>query len=206
MDIAEIIPILNSKLVKQLIPARILLDKFRIIEESSRKTSSYTDPKYMPFYYYLGSVIKPKSMLEIGFKLGLLGGCFLKGCKSVRNYLAFQEKSKEYYSPRLGRANIKSCYKGNFDFYYGGLLDDEFSKKMSSRTWEFIIINEEKDYDYYRLCLDIMWKHLSRDGFIAMEYAISPIHSKKAFCDFCKIKNREVNILPTRYGTGLIQK
>lgn len=206
MNLSEIIPALKLRLAKQLVPARILLDKFRIIDESSRKTSSYTDPKYMPFYYYLGTTIRPRNMLDIGLNLGLLSGCFFKGCKSVERCLAFQQKDKDYYSPRLARANIKSCYKKSIDFYYGELTDLEFSKKLSRYKWDFAIINQDRDYDYLRSCLDLIWTHLNLDGIIAVEYAESPTQLKKAFSDFCKIKNREVQVLPTRYGTGLIQK
>jgi hypothetical protein len=205
MDIVELKPILESKLTKQLIPARILLDKFRIIEETSRRASAYTDPKYAPFYYYLGGLVSPKNVLDVGFKLGLLSGSFFQGCKTAENFLGFQEKTEEYYSPRLGRANIKSCFKGNFDFYYGSLNDEVLLNKLRI-NWDLIFINEERDYDYYRECLDLVWNYLNVDGMVAMDYVLSDKHSKKAFADFCATKNRTPVIIKTRYGTGLVQK
>jgi predicted O-methyltransferase YrrM len=205
MDIVDLKPILDSKLTKQLIPARILLDKFRIIEDTSRRASAYTDPKYAPFYYYLGTLIKPTNVLDVGFKLGLLSGSFLQGCKTVENFLGFQEKVEEYYSARLGRANIKSCFKGKFDFYYGNLHDEVLLDKLKI-NWDLILMNEERDYDYYRMGLDLVWNYLNDDGIIVMDYVLSDKHSKRAFSDFCVTKNRAPVILKTRYGTGLIKR
>lgn len=197
---------LNLKLSKQLIPARILLDKFRIIDENSRKASAYTDPKWAPFYYYFGTFVKPENVLEVGFKLGLLSGSFFKGCKTVKHFLGHQEKTDEYYSFRLGRANLKSCYKGEMDFYLGTITDKEFLNKVNSKTWDLVMVNEQKDYDYYRLCLDTVWDKIKLDGYVLMDYVLSDHQAKKAFLDFCKIKNREGTIFKTRYGSGIVQK
>ena len=205
-DISKIIPELKIKLEKQLIPARILLDKFRIIDETSRRVSAYTDPNYAPFYYYIGTLLDPKNVADFGFRLGLLSGCFLKGCKTVKNFLGFQQKTDEYYSPRLGRANIKSVFKGNFDFYLGSILDNEFIDKWNKINWDVVIVNEEKDYDFYRTCFDVIWNKLENNGLIISDYVVSHEPCKKAFYDFCKSKNREPILIKTRYGTGLVQK
>ena len=77
----ELKSLLEEKLNKQL-PSRIFLDRMRVLDEDSRKTSAYNDPKYIPFYYWLGTLIKPKSLVEIGFRLGLFSGNFLKSCKT----------------------------------------------------------------------------------------------------------------------------
>ena len=206
MKIEEIKPILDVKLSKKLIPARILLDKFRIIEENSRKASAYTDPGWAPFYYYLGSIIKPKAVLEIGFKLGLLSGSFFKGCKTVEKFLGFQERGEQYYSFRLGKANIRSCYKKETDLYLGQLTDEEFLSKIKNNLWDLVMVNELKDYDYYRMCLDLMWERVSPDGLILMDHALSEKQGKSAFLDFCKTKNREAFFFKSRYGTALVQK
>jgi len=197
---------LQTKLEKQLIPARILLDKFRIIEETSRQASAYTDPNYAPFYYYLGSLVEFKSLVEIGFRLGLLSGCFMKGCKTLRNFFGFQQKTEEFYSPRLARANIRNCFKGNFDYYLGDISDQQFNEKLNKHIWDVVIVNEERDYDFHRMCLDIVWNKLGSDGLIIMDYVINNENCKKAFSDFCKSKNVEPIIFKTRYGTGLVQK
>ena len=66
-DISQIVPVIKNRLEKQLIPSKILLDKFKVIEETSKLASAYTDPNYAPFYYYLGTKIEPKNFIEIGF-------------------------------------------------------------------------------------------------------------------------------------------
>jgi hypothetical protein len=177
-----------------------------VIDEESRKTSAYTDPTYVPFYYYLGTQIQPKTFLEIGFRLGLLSGCFLKGCQSVDTFLGFQEETEEFYSFRLGRANIRSVFKKDFQFYLGKINDEIFLDEVGKRKWDLIVINEEKDYDTHRLYLDILWEHLPFEGLIVMDYIKSHEPSKKAYEDFCKIQNREPIIFGTRYGTGVIEK
>jgi hypothetical protein len=206
MKISEIKPVLNDKLRKGTIPSKILLDKFAVIEESSRKTSAYTDPKYAPFYYYLGSMFKPKNIVEIGFRLGFLSGSFLKGSKNVETFLAFQEKTDVFYSNRLGKSNIRQNYRGDFDFYCGKITDAEFEKKLFNYKWDMVIINEEVNYDIHRQYYDILWEHIALDGLIVSDYIISHKPAGKAFEDFCKIKNKEEIKFNTRYGVGVIQK
>jgi len=197
---------LNSKLEKSLIPAKILLDKFRVIDESSRKTAPYTDPVYAPFYYYLGTLIEAESVAEIGIRLALLSGCFLKGCKTVKTFLGFQETTEEYYSLRLAKANIKSVFKGKFDFYLGKVTDDAFVDCFTKRNWDVVIINEEMTYDLHRNYLDMIWEHMTYEGLIVMDYISSHEPAKRAFFDFCKIQNRKPITFKTRYGVGIVQR
>lgn len=58
-------------LKKELISGKLLLDRFCMINEDSRKSPSYSDPKFTAFYYHLGKYLEPKSLLEVGFDLGL---------------------------------------------------------------------------------------------------------------------------------------
>lgn len=196
---------LMEKLHKQLIPARILLDKFRVIEESSRKTAAYTDPLYMPFYYYLGSLVTPKKIAEFGVRLGLVSGSFFCGCKTTEHFFAFQEKSEDYYSTRLAKHNLKSSYKGLMDFYLGTIYDEELEDKFVARDWDIVIISDNRDYDYHRAILDLAWKGISSDGLIVSDN-MSSSGIKKAFSDFCQSKNRDFSDIKTRYGVGIMQK
>jgi hypothetical protein len=205
-SISKIYPLLKAKVDRAIIPAHILLDKFRVIEEFSRITSAYTDPRYAPFYYYLGTLITPESFAELGYRLGFLSGCFFKACKTVKTFFAFQPKADEYYSPRLSKANTRSVFKGDFNFYYGTMTDDGFGDGFGVQSWDLIVVNEEKDYDTQRNCLDIAWENLNSGGIIVNEYVITHQPSKDAYRDFCKIQNREQMVFRTRYGTGLIQK
>jgi hypothetical protein len=177
-----------------------------VIDEASRKTSAYTDPTYIPFYFYLGTLIEAENVVELGFRLGLLSGCFLKGCKTAKSFLGFQEKSDEFYSEKLGKANIKDNFKGEFDFHLGEITDQAFTTKLEAKKWDVAIVNEEKDYDTHRLYLDILWEHLNDEGLLIMDYIYNEAAIKQAYLDFCKITSREPMIFKTRYGTGVIQK
>lgn len=206
MKASDIAPILKSKIDKAAVPSHVLLDKFRVIDEYSRKTAAYTDPRYAPFYYYLGNLIKPESFAEIGFRLGLLSGSFLKSCKTVKTFFAFQPKIEGYYSNRIPLANIRSIYKKDMWFYHGLPTDEEFVDILARLKWDLVTINDEGNYDSHRQYLDVAWDNLAANGFIISDYAISHKPAKDAYIDFCKMKNREPILLKTRYGVGIIQK
>ena len=198
----QIQPMLDAAQVS----GRLLLDRLRVIDEGSRKTAAYADPRYAPFYYHLGKVLEPKSMLEMGFNLALLGSCFLKSCKTVEKYLGFQEKPEGYFSPRLGTANIRSNYKGKMDVYVGTVLDDEFTQKISPNSWDLVILNEEAGFDKHLLHLDLLWPHVSENGIVVAEYIGRHTPAREAFEAFCESQNRVPVTFDTRYGTGLVQK
>lgn len=206
MNIKELKDKLTPKLEKAVVSARILLDKMRVIDEASRMTAAYTDPTYAPFYYHLGTLASPRTMLEVGFRLGLLSGCFLRGCRSVEKFLAFQERTDSFYSERLGRGNIRDAFKKQLDIHVGKTADEEFLTKLAADKWDLAIINEEVGYDQHMSYLDLIWPHVSLDGLVVMDYVVRHQPAKQAFHDFCKAKNREPVEMPTRYGVGIIQK
>lgn len=205
MQLQEIKETLQPQLNKQLISPRILLSKFRLIDERSRETGAYQDPLFTPFYYHLGKVVAPKSLLEIGFRLGLLSGCFLKGCNTVENFLAFQAHDDVFYSPRLASANIRDVYKGEFYTHVGKLNDESFVEKLKS-NFDLVLVNEQLSYDQQRDCLDLVWDHMNLDALLVLNYTDSHPANKEAFETFCKVVQREPIYFKTRYGTAIVQK
>ena len=203
MEPLELKNLIEEKLNKQ-IPSHIFLDKMRVLDEESRKASSYNDPKYIPFFYWLGTILKPKYLIEIGFKLGLFSGNFLRSCKSVEIFSAFQEESANFYSQRLGKSNVLDHYKGRLDIHVGLIYD--FEEKINKIEWELALINEEVSYDKHREYLDTVWSNLSLDGFIAMDYILRHKPAGEAYNDFCRGKNRIPVVVDTRYGVGIIRK
>lgn len=195
-------PLLDAGLVS----GRTLLDRMRVLDESSRKTAAYADPKYAPFYYHLGKFLKPTSMIEIGFNLGLLSACFLTSCKTVVKYLGFQQRKDEYYSSRLGHDNVKSKYKGDIQVHIGDLADEEFTEKISPNSWDLVILNDEVGFDRHLTYLDLSWEHLSDHGIIVAEYIVRHTPAREAFQAFCESKSRVPVTFDTRYGTGIVQK
>lgn len=207
MLIDEIKTKLNERIKKQLVSTRVLLDKLRLIDSESRKSSQYQDPNYLPFYYYLGKSIFPKSIFHVGFNLGLPSCCFLQGCSSVERMLCFQRKNKEFYSPKLGLSNIKDIRgkKFNVDFYYGDLFDEECVAKMKS-GFDLILITEKLNNDQINETLDICWENLNFDGFLVVDHVNSNKQVGDIFKGFSKGKNRNFEIFDTRYGTSVLQK
>jgi len=206
MNLQELKDNLEIDLDNQFVNPSVLLDKLTVINEESRKTSSYVDPRYIPFYYYLGKYIKPKKMIEIGFGLGFFSTCFLKSCDSVEYYLGFQEKTEDFFTPRFAIRNIKSSFRKNLDHYYGHFSDSDFQKKIVGHKWDIVFFNEETSYDKHLFNMDSVWDIMDSDGYLVVDYVESNVDTKEVFNNFCKIHNRTPIILKTRYGVGIIQK
>lgn len=206
VELHELKSNLDSDLSKQLITPSILLDNLRLINEDSRKSSAYVDPRYIPFYYYLGKYLTPQNVFEAGSGLGLFSSSFLRSCKSVENLYMFQERSEEFFSFRFAVRNVKSCYRKNVITYSGKPLDVEFHDKLSKFGWDLAIFNEEKSYDKHMMIFDLIWSKLNLNGYMVVDYVESHHPTNEAFKNFCKIKSKESILLKTRYGVGIIQK
>lgn len=202
----EIKSYIEAKLKKQL-PSQVFLGKMRVIEEESRQSFAYNDHTYVPFYYWLGTILEPKTMIEVGLRLGFLSGNFLKSCKTVKRFVAIQEtKAGEYYSSRLARANVKDNYKGETYIHVGRVEDEIFTTKLKSMEFDLAIINEETSYDRHRLYFDLLWPQISHDGLVVVEYVDKHKFSALAVKDFCVSLNIEPIYIDTTYGVALIRK
>jgi predicted O-methyltransferase YrrM len=206
-DLGDLARLLEEKIAKQLMSPKILLGHCRLIEESSRLTSAYTDPYYFPFYYHLGNLISPRAVVEFGLRLGLSASCFLRSCKSVEKYLAVQEQTHEtYYSPRLARANVRDQYKKQLIVHHGLITDPKFLNSFESDRWDLAIIDDEVGYDRYMAYLDALWGQVSVDGLVVVDHLTRHEPARKALMDFARANNREPVLLKTRYGVGIIQR
>jgi hypothetical protein len=199
---------LEPQLKKGLVSSRILLDGLRMIDESSRRTAAYQDPYFVPFYYYLGKLISPKYLVEMGFGIGLFTSCFLKSCQSVERILGFELKREGFYSPRLGIANVNNCWKprGILDVYVGGVMDDAFTKQLEQTGWDLAFVSDTVPLDTHRLYLEVLWERMNFDGMIVVDYLLKDKVANDAFVGFSKIVNRKPVFFETRYGVGIIQK
>lgn len=197
---------IEIKLEKKFISGRYLLDRFCVIDEASRKTSAYLDPKYAPFYYYLGKFTNPSKMIEIGFDLGLLSASFLTSCNTVNYFFGFKEKEKEEFIPnKIGYKNIKKVYKNEKYLYCGKIYDSVFLDKIKSEKWDLVIINEEKDYDKQLQYMEILWPHMEKKGIMIVDYMFNE-STKNAVNSFSKKENINIKIFKTRYITAALQK
>lgn len=206
LELAELEPLLKQDLKRQIMSPSVLLSQFRFIDPNSRKSTSYTDPLFVPVYYYLGKHLKPKSLLEIGFWLGLFSGCFHKSCDTVETMTAFQRKTDDYYSPRLAIKNVKDNYRGEFDMYTGEFLDEIFQQKLKAREWELVFVNEQLFYDEHKAVLEAAWSVMPLGGVIVVDYLDLHQPSREALESFCRVKNTTFSKFTTRYGLGIVQK
>jgi len=200
----ELYDTIKTKLNKQLFSPRFLLSKFCLLDESSQLNHASKDPSYLPFYYNLGKELEVKNLAEFGFGLGLLSGSFLLACKTVENFIAIQEPKDEYYSLRIGKANIKRVYRNKLFICDNYFHDKKFSDLFKSTSWDLVIVNDHKSYDEYMAWFNFIWENLRLDGYMCIEHADK--EANRAFEELCFLKRREPVIMPTRYGTGLIQK
>jgi predicted O-methyltransferase YrrM len=180
------------------VPPKILMNRFCFLSDSSQFTQAFADRRYFPFFYYLGKLLKPTKLLEIGFGLGFVSGCFLQGCKTVNEFTAYQNNDEQFYSYRLGRRNILSVYKNKFSFV------DSF-KDLGE--FDMVLVSGDNTLDKYRIELDMGWKCLTHGGLMVIDRVVYGTEvAKKVLPDFCKIINREALIVDSRYGTAIIEK
>jgi predicted O-methyltransferase YrrM len=190
LQISKDIPLLST----------VLMSRFCFLDKDTKFTQSFVDPKYFPFFYYLGKTFQPKNLLEIGFGLGLVSGCFFQGCNTVEKFVAYQEKRDEFYSHRLGLKNIRCVYNKKFKF-----TNDIFNL---SDTFDFVIINDDNySLDRYRFILDIIWNNLNENGVLAVDHAkYGEKICNTALKEFIKMNSPESVFINTRYGTLLLRK
>jgi len=196
----------NERVNAGVMSGRALLSTFRMLDEASRLTPAYSDPRYAPFYYILGQERPAKYLLEFGFGIGIASGCYVRGCKTVEKILTFQESGKNYYSPRIGIHNLKNYFRGSLDVYVGKATDEIFETKLTAQKWQVVFLNEEKDYDTLMLYLDLIWENMEELGTLVVEYARSNDIVAKAYADFCKRRGRATRILPTKFGVGILTR
>lgn len=196
---------LDLHLQRQLVSGKVILDRFCVIDETSRRSPAYLDPNFSGFYYHLSKYVQPDSVLEIGFDLGLLSGSFMLACPSVRRFLGFRESRNEFASTRLGRRNIRKAMRGERRFYVGKLYDAHFEDLLIG-GWDCVLLTEEGSFDHTLEYLDFIWPVLNENGIIVCEYLDKNRPAKDAFKAFCESKNRQPLLFGTRYGTGLVQK
>jgi hypothetical protein len=207
LSVEEIKDAIKVKLKNQLITSRVLIDRLRLIDEDSRKSSQYQDPRYLPFYYYLSRSIHPKSIVNLGLDLALPLCCFLQGADTAESVVCLQRASKDFYSPRLALSNIKDIKgkKINVDYYYGDVIDSSFIQKLE-KNCDLVISTERINNDKINESLEVCWQYLNVDGFIVVDHIHSNESIGEIFRSFCKGQNRPFVEFETRYGTGLVQK
>jgi len=210
IDLEELKKELELKILNANVNTDMLIGRLKFMDLKSKKSSQYVDSKYLPVYYHLSKFIRPEKIVQMGLDLGFSLCCFLKGCDTVKEILAFQNKEKDddsFYSERLAFSNIRDIKKDvSLYFHRGKIFDEVFESYLNLKKWDCFFIKEKYGkFDAAKEELDISWNHLNDDGFIILDGIIHP-KLNKLFKNFCKIKNVQGIELKTRYGLGIIRK
>jgi hypothetical protein len=207
MKFEKLVDEMVVRLARQPIQTRYALSQFKLNNEDYRISAEYTDPIHYPFYYYLGCRVLPKNLIEFGFESGIESGCFIHGCKNLDNYLGFRHENKVgYWSSRLAKHNICNVLKKKINYWNGEIFDPEFLKNFLVRKWDCALIVRVESRDTIRKYLDLVWNQMNLGGIIVVDRCKSNPDMEAAYNEFCKITQRPITILKTRYGTGLIEK
>ena len=202
--------LIHDQLKLGLMSPQNLLSGTKLLDESSRNAGDYQDFNYLPFYYHLGKQLTPKVVYQIGAKLGLVGACFLRTCKTVEQWLAM-DKDRDL-AARLIESNLKLHTKYCDNTMPGGPigymgLSDGMLEMTTPYTREFPgfdvgFLTENFGTERNLKYLNFLWKHLVPEGLLVVDY----INSDDVFHGFCRVNNREPVIFNTRYGVGIIQR
>lgn len=191
----------------KLVGGRVLLQDCRLIDENGRKSPAYSDPLYAPFYYHLGKFATPRTVLSVGFTLGLLERCFFESCRSAERFAALRVPDRDvYYSPRMGLHNVGRSYRSPVEYFEGSLKDESGGSVLSSDKWDMVFVFEESGYDDCLFTMETVWSHMSPGAHLVVENVedIKPV--KQAFHAFADSVGRSPAVYGTRYGTGVLQR
>lgn len=200
--------LLRKQLDDGLITPDILLSGTKLVDESSRESVDYKDGRHFPFYYHLGKQLKPKVVYQIGAKLGLIGACFLRSCKTVEDWLAMDNDRD--FTATIITSNLKlhTEARGRIQpgapVAYMGLNDEllEMNHHPDFTGVDLCFLTENFGEERYLKHLNFLWKVLKPEGLLVADY----ITAHDVFHEFCRVKNREPEIFKTRYGVGIIQR
>jgi hypothetical protein len=196
---------LNEKLDRGFLDSNHLLGSLKFLDVSSKDTPAFGDPRYFPFYYYLGTQTTPKSVVQIGAKLGLIGACFMQGCKTVEDWLAMDS-----YDIKPPASIITSNLKrfGQTEGKYGFMLLNDSMLEMNNNPDYRIdmgLLTEKYNAEKTSRYLEFLWRYLNPEGLLVVDY-IQEADVKDSFKAFCRVKNREPEVFETRYGVGVITR
>ena len=195
---------LSSKLDKPTISTDILLGRVKLLDSSSRDTAAFNDNRYLPFYYHLGKEIDQSvKVIQIGAKLGLIGACFMQGCKHAVDWWAIEEEVLETSIPKnIIKSNLKMFCQGQSDLFVPWNSMD-ISLMSIEVNYEIAFLSESYNSELMKKYLEILWDHLISGGLLVVDY-IQNEANMEIFKGFCRVKNREPHILDTRYGVGIL--
>lgn len=192
---------LKNKFENQDIATEVILPNVKLLDQYSKQSPAFNDPKYIPFYYRLGYEISPIIVTQIGSNLGLIASSFLKSCKTVIEW-TFIDQNKKINNIIKSNVYLSHNCKLSFIYLENRDIDD---KKINQNYNNMVLITEDfLDTDFQKY-LEYSWKILNNDGFLVVDY-LCVKQKKEKFLEFCSIKNREPTLFNTRYKVGIVIK
>jgi len=191
---------------KGALPPQPLLAKFKYLPTGTAERAYFYDPKYYPFFFYLGRHLQAENVLDMSLGNGIPLGCLLLGCRNVKSIVAFQTEKPHGYSARLAKHNVRTAYRGEFQSYVGSIDDPKLQKSLGSREWDTVLLTEELPYDDCLSYIRFIWPNVAKGGLLIMDRLNYVKSIGRAFKDFARTNNRETAVFDTKYGTGLLWK
>lgn len=201
--------LLRTKLGSGIMRSDVLLANMRFLDVEARKTSEFSDPKYFPFYYYLGQQLHSQHVVQIGSQAGLVGSAFLQGCRTVESWLSMDV-------PRNQGSSLANVIQGNLSKHCGGKVGSMYvppnlepllveTIHPKAELADTVFVSEKFEPEHYKIVLEFAWKYLIVEGILIADYIATDV-IKPVFESFCRVKNREPLVFDTRYGVGIIQR
>lgn len=184
-------------LKRPLVDPTALLSNFRFPGNAREYEYILDDPKYAPFFYYLGKEIKPKKAFFYGLNIGLVPYSFFSSCNTVKDVFLYNP-TDENYSPRFFNRNLKHFYKNNIT-----IIDSIENLNLS---FDVIFHEATEDQEQNRYVLETLWKKVYSGGCLVVEAVEKKKESKEVVITLSKNINRELIYFNTRYGTAILVK
>lgn len=178
-------------------------------------------------HYALIRNFKPKNILCVGSKYGFIPAVCATGCRDnkygkvdfVDASMDMNEVNKVAGNHWGGVGFWKKCdpkkYFGKFelqnfiDLYV--LTTENFAKKYSKKTYDYIHIDGDHSYKGVKLDFDLFWPKLNKGGFMAFHDIASPdkdgnVYGTRDFWTELKKKYKVTFEFNKDPGLGIIQK
>lgn len=190
---------LQIKLESYLVDSGILLGTCKLLDSASKSAPAFMDRKYFPFYYYLGCLTSPTRVFQFGSKLGLIGACFMQGCKTVEHWVAVDPPEPKP-PHQIIQSNLSKYCKGE-----AHALDLGGTLLTTERDLDMGLVTEKYPKEKFVEHLEFLWEHLRPEGLLVADY-IDDDAVRDSFEGFCRVKNRKPDVYKTRYGVGILTR
>lgn len=194
----DIFKILKHNFENKNISTNVIIPNIKTINNLSKNSPAFTDPKYLPFYYRLGCEIKPKSVIQIGSNMGLVGACFLKGCDTVENWTCIDINNNH---TNIIKSNLLKKYYLSIKNLF---IIDDIKKIELKEKYDLAFLTENLDHIFYD-CLMYLWDNTKSNGVLVVDFIFEK-NIDEIFKNFCEVKNLNPFLFNTRYGTGILVK